>query len=73
MYDQKAYSPGTALFALTILAILQIPTDGRPSDTGGNFSAPAVNQTDARHTRHPTLPVGQPTRLDRSQPPSWVF
>lgn len=73
MYDPKRYSPGAALFALAILAILQIPTDGRPSEAGENFRAPAVNQTDARPTRRPTLPVGQPTRLERSQPPSWVF
>ena len=73
MYDLKTYSPGAALFALTILAVLQVPTDGRPSDRGGNFNAPAVNQTDARHARHPTLSVGQPARLERSQPTSWVF
>ena len=73
MHDPKTYSPAGALFALTMLAVLQIPTDGRPSDTQEDFNGPVVNQLDARPVPHSALPVGQPARLARPQPASWVF
>jgi hypothetical protein len=88
MYDYKRCSPGTALLALAMLGILQSSGDGHPgagytgsghtgsghpSAAGAHPGAAAVHPTDARHANRQTLPVDQPARLERSQPPSWVF
>lgn len=72
MHERKRYSPGGALFALAILIVLQGSDEGHPSGVTAHPPAPAVHRMDASQARQ-TLPVGHPARLERSQPPSWVF
>lgn len=72
MHERKTYSPGGALFALAILIVLQAPDAQRPSGVTAHPPSSAVHRTDTLQSRH-SLPVGNPTSVQRSQPPSWVF
>lgn len=64
MHDRKTYSPGHALFALAVLAILH--TGGHPSEPTTPGTVPVVHSSGTHQAPPPgPLPVGQS--------PSWVF